>query len=145
MNLTSRNIGIVDWLGRGARKRMPDLGAREIAVLQCLWKEGRSSAQDVLTRLGDDEVTLSTIQSTLERLTRKGLLHREKRGRAYRYAARYSRPELIGRLIRDIAEDVAGGELAPMMSGFAEYVAGEAPELEADLGALRGYGECADD
>jgi len=144
MNLTSRGIGITDWLGGRARKRMPDLGVRELAVLQCLWDHGRSSAQDVLDHLGGDEVTLSTIQSTLERLTRKGLLDREKHGRAYRYCARYSRTELIGRLIRDIAEDMAGGDLAPMMSGFAEYVAGEAPELEANLGPLRQYGKGED-
>ncbi|MEJ2603107.1 MAG: BlaI/MecI/CopY family transcriptional regulator [Gammaproteobacteria bacterium] len=143
MSSTSRTI--IDWIGGVRRSRMPDLGDRELAVLQAIWAHGESSAQQVQVALGSDEVTLSTVQSTLERLTRKGLLQREKHSRAYRYSALYSRSEVIGRLIRDIAEDLAGGDLAPMVSGFASYVATEAPGLEADLDRLIARQEGDDD
>ena len=58
------------------------------------------------------------------------LLGREKAGRAYQYEARVTRSQLIGGLLRDLAEDVAGGDVAPMLSGFLDYVTTEAPELE---------------
>ena len=125
----------MDWV-RGRRQRVPDLGDREIAVLCCIWDGGDSTAREVQSRLAGDRVTLSTIQSTLERLTRKGLVKREKHGRAYRYSPRLSRSQLIARLIRDIADDLADGELAPMMMGFTDFVAAKDPALEALLEEL---------
>ena len=115
---------------------MPDLGARELEIRECLWAQRAASALDLRSRLAGGRIALSTVQSTLERLYRKGLVVREKDGRAYRYAPAYSRSQFIGLLLRDIADDVAGGELAPMMSGFAEYIAGEDPEIDPELARL---------
>jgi predicted transcriptional regulator len=134
--MISRPRKLASWL-RGTRvERVPDLGVRELEVLSCLWQKGEASAKQVLEQLAPDSVTLSTIQSTLERLHRKGLVSRIKQGRAYAYQAVYSQPELISLLLHGIAAELAGGELAPMMSGFAEYVAGEDPEVEAALQGL---------
>jgi predicted transcriptional regulator len=108
---------------------MPDLGERELDVLEVLWAGGRRSAQEVRDALPGPVVSLSTVQSTLERLHRKELLRREKAGRAYRYEAQVTRSQLIGGMLRDLADDVAGGDVAPMLSGFLDYVAAEAPEL----------------
>ena len=118
-----------EWLGESVAKRMPDLGERELDVLEVLWMGGQRSAQDVRNALNGSAVSLSTVQSTLERLHRKELLVRQKDGRAYRYEARVTRSQLIGGLLRDLADDVAGGDIAPMLSGFLDYVASEAPEL----------------
>lgn len=120
---------LVRWLGVDRPRRLPDLGERELAVLELLWDHGRGSAQSVQAAMPGDPVALSTVQSTLERLHRKHLVDRVKRGRAYEYRTTLSRSQLIGGLLRDLAEDVAGGELAPMLSGFLDYVSGEAPEL----------------
>jgi predicted transcriptional regulator len=120
-------------LGLRRKHRMPDIGVREIAVLELLWSDGPLAAQDVHDRMSGDRVSLSTIQSTLERLSRKGLATRCKSGRAYRYAASLGRSELIAAMLKDLADEMAGGDLAPMVSGFMEYVAIEAPEIEADL------------
>jgi predicted transcriptional regulator len=120
---------LCDWLGANSAGRMPALGERELEVLEVLWTKGQRSAQEVRDALPGGAVSLSTVQSTLERLHRKELLVREKAGRAYRYRARITRSQLIGGLLRDLAGDVAGGEIAPMLSGFLDYVASEAPEL----------------
>jgi predicted transcriptional regulator len=117
------------WLGAATSRRVPDLGEREMDVLDVLWARGDSSAQEVRDSLPGKSVSLSTVQSTLERLHRKALLEREKLGRAYRYRTQLTRAQLIGGLLRDLAEDVAGGDVVPMLSGFLDYVAVEAPEL----------------
>ena len=120
---------LCEWLGANSSRRMPDLGERELDVLEVFWAGGQRTAQDVRDALPGGAVSLSTVQSTLERLHRKELLGREKAGRAYQYEARVTRSQLIGGLLRDLADDVAGGDIAPMLSGFLDYVATEAPEL----------------
>jgi predicted transcriptional regulator len=136
--MTATGNKLARWLGVERRERLPDLGERELAVLEVLWEQGRSSAQAVRGLMPGAPISLSTAQSTLERLHRKHLVHRVKQGRAYQYHAALSRSQLIGGLLRDLARDVAGGELAPMLSGFLDYVSGEAPELEPDVSRALG-------
>jgi predicted transcriptional regulator len=121
--------------GRGPRQRepLPDLGERELLVLEVLWGCGKATAQGVQVRMPGGEISLSTVQSTLERLYRKRLVERVKRGRAYQYQAVVSRSQLISALLRDMAHQVAAGDPAPMISGFLDYVSGEAPELAGQL------------
>jgi predicted transcriptional regulator len=112
---------------------MPDIGVRELAVLDLLWDEAPLTAQELQQRMAGAPVSLSTVQSTLERLSRKGLVARSKSGRAYRYAAVLDRSQMIGAMLRDLANDIARGDMAPMVSGFIEYVAAESPDFEAEL------------
>jgi predicted transcriptional regulator len=130
---------LIQWLKRIRKKRMPELGAREIGILECLWEHPDASAQQVtdwLSGSGRAVVSLSTVQSTLERLTRKQLVSRNKHGRAYLYRPVLERQQLIGGLLRDLADDLAGGHMAPMISGFLDYVAEEDPALESQLASL---------
>jgi predicted transcriptional regulator len=113
-------------------ERAPNLGGLEIAVLQHVWdcaRECDTDARGVLASLADRRITLSTVQATLERLHRKGLLARSKVGRAYRYSAAVSRSRLIGTLIRELTQRLAAGELEPVISGFVELVGDAQPEL----------------
>jgi predicted transcriptional regulator len=137
--MTADSFHLIQWLKRVRNKRMPELGVREIEILECLWQQQEASAQQVSDWLsgGDtDGVSLSTVQSTLERLTRKQLVTRNKQGRAFVYQSALQRQQLIGGLLRDLAEDLAGGRMAPMISGFLDYVAEEDPALEAQLARL---------
>jgi predicted transcriptional regulator len=136
--MLNRNRTLKSWLGSAPSSRVPDLGERERDVLEVLWAHGEASAQQVLESLSGESISLSTVQSTLERLHRKQLISREKTGRAYRYVPLISRSQLIGGMLRDLAEDVAGGDLAPMLSGFLDYVAAEAPELEPGVSRALG-------
>jgi hypothetical protein len=63
------------------------LGERELRVMEILWKTPHLDARGVTGRLAGRKPSLSTVQSTLERLYRKGLAEREKQGSAYRYSA----------------------------------------------------------
>lgn len=113
---------------RRQRKPAPVLGGRELEVLKILWQNDDVSAQEVQQQIGDEAISLSTLQSTLERLYRKQLVSRIKTGRYYRYNAAVSRSVIISQLLGDIAERISDGEMAPMISGFMSFIDQEAPE-----------------
>lgn len=79
----------------------PPLGELEIQVLECLWAVGEAPAKAVHQHCAREN-SLNTVQSALERLYRKGLLHRQKQSHSYRYSAIFSREELLGNLINDV-------------------------------------------
>lgn len=103
---------------------IPVLGDLETAVLEHLWTHGTAEAKDVHRVIGEPrDITLSTIQSTLERLHRKGLLMRERVSHAYRYAPKLTRAEFRARAMADAAGDLKGAEAAGVMAAFVDLVA----------------------
>lgn len=62
--------------------------------------------------------TLSTIQSTLERLVRKGMLERRKQGHAFYYTALVSRSALLGLLMKDVIGLLHDGRPDTILSSF---------------------------
>ncbi|PYS77562.1 MAG: CopY family transcriptional regulator [Acidobacteria bacterium] len=84
----------------------PTLGKLERTVMEQAWERGRVSAGDLYNAFGG-RTAYTTWMTTLDRLFKKGLLGREKEGRAYFYAPRVSREEFE----RGVAEDVLGGLL----------------------------------
>jgi predicted transcriptional regulator len=90
------------------------LGKLERAVMDEVWARGRVSVSEIHRAFGE-RTAYTTWMTTLDRLYKKGLLAREKEGRAYLYSARVSREEFE----RGVAEDVLGG-LLERNSGGAE-------------------------
>ncbi len=118
-----QRFSLTNWLGSDLRAgRLPDIGMREMDALEALWEHGPLTAQGALTQMKAADISLSTVQSTLERLTRKQLVSREKAGRAYVYKASISKETIISRLMREISDSLAGGEMAPMVSGFLNFL-----------------------
>lgn len=120
----------------------PTLGDLELAVLEDLWSAGAVDAKSVHGRVGLPRgISLNTVQSTLERLHRKGLLHREKVSHAYQYEARLGRHELLGRLIESTAGRVGALGTDALISAFVDVAsrAGDAQlqQLEALIAARR--------
>lgn len=70
------------------------MGSLEREVLSCLWKrpEGSTPAE-VLDALGDD-LAYTTITTILTRLWEKGLVERERAGRAYVYRSTHTEADL---------------------------------------------------
>ena len=64
---------------------------------------------------------MSTVQSTLERLHRKELVHRTKQGHAYVYCARLERSQLLGRLLGGVIRQLHTGSLDPILSSFVDF------------------------
>ncbi len=115
----SRNIQPTP--GRG----LLDLGPREIALLAVLWRKGEVTVKQIHDEMAPGTVTVSTIHSALERLFRKGLVKRSKRGRSFLYRAAVRQSELIGYSIQEMARRLANDEKTPMIEGFIEYLASD--------------------
>ena len=84
------------------------------------------------------ELAYTTIMTTLDRLYRKGLLLRDKDGRAFTYAARYTRAELLSELISGHVADLLGAakEGTLLLSTLVRTVSGTDAALLDELDAL---------
>lgn len=100
------------------------LGELETVVMEHVWATGRADVKEAHQSIGVRRgITLNTVQSTMERLWRKGLLDRVKESHAYVYSARVTREELGGRIIREVVSGIMGGATGPMLSAFVDLAA----------------------
>ena len=114
------------------------LGELEKLVLNYFWSVPQADAKQTHAHFSEQRGgSLNTIQSTLDRLYKKGLLHREKQGHAYIYSVACSRREFIGQLVRSVTEDfVQPGEdnlLAAFVSLSTELDEKQLANLEATI------------
>lgn len=104
--------------------KRPYLGELEMAVLEHLWSNGDFDAKGVYNALGKTRgISHNTIQSTLERLFKKGLLIRQKISHAYIYHAVVSRDELMGRMIKDVVKTISKANTDSMLAAFVDIAA----------------------
>ena len=106
------------------------LGGLEAEVMEVVWAwpEPVCSARDVheqLERLGVQYITLVTV---LNNLVRKGLLKRERQGRAFLYKPRVQRAEFLQTVSRDVITGVIGLGSDVAISSFVDLLAEMAPE-----------------
>jgi predicted transcriptional regulator len=90
------------------------LGPLETRLLELLWAQ-RDPATVARIRGALPELAYTTIMTTLDRLYRKGLLLRAKDGRAFAYVPRYTRAELLSKLISAHVADLLGAEGGPIL------------------------------
>lgn len=88
------------------------MGALEAEVLAALWSaDAAATPAEVLDMIGAD-LAYTTVMTTLTRLWHKGLVERERHGRAYVYWPSVSEAELAARRMRAHLEQVADREAA---------------------------------
>jgi predicted transcriptional regulator len=103
---------------------LPRLGELETAVLRHLWARGAADTKAVHETLPEARgITHNTVQSTLERLHRKGLLLREKVGHSYRYAPAVTMEAFRARAIAEAAGDLRGAAAEGVIAAFVELAA----------------------
>ena len=112
------------------------LGELETAVMEILWRAPGQTVNDVEERLRKKrDIAHTTVQTTLDRMHRKGYLTREKEGKAFVYAPRYTREEFD----RGVAQEVLGALLGQFtgqaLSAFVDLV-GEDREALDQLEAM---------
>ena len=113
-------------------------GPLEWRVLECLWQRpDPGSGRDLQPQF--PEIAYTTLMTTLDRLFRKGVLNRVKRGRAFLYETRLTRPEFESARAADaLRTAIAGDEaaLTPLMSFFVDAVSERDSELLDELEAM---------
>lgn len=111
---------------------VPALGDLERRVLTELWNSGEQDAQALHARLRQTRpIVIGTVQSTLERLVRKNLLARTKKGRAFIYSSAVTRQELTAQMVCELVQSLDG--VAGAGSGVIDF---SRPVNEATLQQL---------
>ncbi|MDT0617469.1 BlaI/MecI/CopY family transcriptional regulator [Salinisphaera sp. P385] len=104
------------------------LGELEIEVMEQLWDAGPADVKSVHEVLGKaKQRSLNTVQSTLERLYRKGLLAREKQSRAYVYSPEVGREALLVQTMGQIANSLGAQDSGTLMASFVELAERDDP------------------
>lgn len=106
--------------------------------MEDVWDNGESSVGEVLERLnaaGRKKLAYNTVMSVMARLAEKGLLDRQRDGRAFRYRAAVSRLKFVrvqaAQAARDLFDEF--GDVA--LAGFVDEV-NDDPKLRQKLDKL---------
>src|SRR5262245_25482304 len=95
------------------------MGELEAQVLDVLWDDGvRLTPTDVGARLPGGELAYTTVMTVLSRLYEKGVLTRERQGRAWAYAPVLGREDYAAQRMNDILRD--GGDQSRALARFVD-------------------------
>lgn len=111
-------------------------GTLELRVLEALWRRpGGACVRDLQGEFPTAAYT--TLMTTMERLHRKGVLDREKAGRAFVYRPRYSREEMeTGAAARAVGSLLGNGNAQPILSCLVDTVSEHDARLLDELERL---------
>jgi predicted transcriptional regulator len=114
------------------RRLAPAFGELEQRVLESLWRRDEGAS---VRELSADfpEAAYTTLMTTLDRLFRKGVLDRDRAGRAFVYRPRFGRGELEARLATEAVRallDREPGKLRPALSLLVDAVGHDARLLD---------------
>jgi predicted transcriptional regulator len=113
------------------------LGKLERAVMEDVWLRDETSVRDVFKAF-DERVAYTTLMTTLDRLYKKGLLHRRKDGRAFLYSPKVTREGLERGITVDVIEELITNtvEVRPILSCIVDSVSERDGELLDELERL---------
>lgn len=112
----------------------PRLGDLERAVMEQLWSgSGNATVREVHDALSAGrDIAYTTVLTVLDRLAKKGMVTRERDGRAWRYAAASSREALTARAMRHSINQLGDQD---RKSAILQFLDGATPEELDDLKA----------
>ncbi len=90
------------------RTPYPNLGPLEQQVMEVLWQKSPQDVAQAQVALAGSSA-YSTVKTILERLTEKGLLTRQKVGKAFEYSPVLSQAEYQDRQARHLSESLVSG------------------------------------
>jgi BlaI family transcriptional regulator, penicillinase repressor len=98
--------------------KSPRVTEAELAVLQLLWERGRSTIRELTDVLypGGTVSHYATVKKLLERLEGKGCVRRDRSSAVHEFEAAIGRDDLIGYQLREVAEKLCEGSLAPLLT-----------------------------
>lgn len=119
--------------------RRARLGDLERTIMERLWAidpvtpEGALTVREIHERIAEErEIAYTTVMTVLDRLTKKGLVTRERDGRAWRYLPESTSEELTAHLLRDSLDHIDSSDRRAAMLHFLDAAS---PEEIGDLKA----------
>ncbi len=124
-------------------KEINRLGDLEADVMSVVWEKGRASVQDVQDALAPSRsLAYTTVMTVMSRLAEKGVLEREKEGRAYLYRPAASQEKIAGSLLRSMVnrlyDGATGRAVAHLLQADSKVDDAELERLEQLIRSKRG-------
>ena len=101
-----------------------ELGPLERELMELVWQSDEASVRDVHEQV-QRRLAYTTVMTTLDRLFRKGILVRIRRGRAFVYSAKISRQQIAQNAFQKVLDHVADSfrnETRPVMACLLDAV-----------------------
>ena len=112
-----------------ARRRQSNLDLRgdlQAEVLTAVWKLGQATVDEVRAEQpARRRSAYSTVQTVMNRLTERGLLERNRKGKAFVYSAKVDESEYLARTIGDRLADVSPGARKAALVSLVEGLGSE--------------------
>ena len=118
---------------------MASLGPLERRVLDALWARSDSACVRDLQSAHFPRTAYTTLMTTLDRLYRKGILDRVKRGRAFFYFPRMSSADLNAAMAAEVLRHALNRDsssLRPLLSFFVDAIGDRDNRLLDELESL---------
>lgn len=97
------------------------LGPLEADIMQVVWLRQKVTVQDVYEAISADRpIAYNTVMTVMTRLAQKGILKRQKDGRAYLYFPTTSKAEVAKGMLQYIIDKIFGGSRTPVFSHLVE-------------------------
>jgi BlaI family transcriptional regulator, penicillinase repressor len=100
----------------------PGLSEAEIEVLKVLWDLGPSTVRAINRELAarGRQWAYTTVSTLLLRLTTKGCVASDSSSVPHVYRATVSRDELVGRRLREAADELCDGDAIPLVMALVQ-------------------------
>ena len=119
-----------------ARGAVPG-GELEYAVLLVLWELGHATARDVYARIGEPaKLVYTTTAKVLDRLHLKGLVSRERAGKAFVYRPAAKREVVERARAKTSLEKLLGPAPFPAIAALVDAVESVDPKLLDDFARI---------
>jgi BlaI family transcriptional regulator, penicillinase repressor len=109
----------------------------ELLILKILWNRSPLPVRDVRSALADTgrQAAHTSVITTLNTMTRKGMLARRRDGKAYLFSPRVEQQQVRERVLGDVVERLFDGSAAAVMLSLFDRT-----DLDlAELGQLRQF------
>lgn len=136
----STGIKNVQPEGQYARRRsLLELAPLELDCMTALWLLGEGTVREIRETLAPRRPrAYTTIMTIMDRLTQKGIVERQRTGRAWKYRANLSKEDARAHAVAQVIENFFGGSMEELLAqmtdangrrsaGRAESIAPEAP------------------
>jgi len=129
---------ILLWGFRPADDDLHGLGSLELRALRAVWRLGQARVREVREAL-EHTVAYTTVMTVMDRLYKKGMLDRQRAGRAYVYSAAASPEEIQSSVAMGLLQRALGGgteTATPVLSSLVDAVGDRDRELLDELDRL---------
>ncbi|MDA0329188.1 MAG: BlaI/MecI/CopY family transcriptional regulator [Gemmatimonadetes bacterium] len=103
----------------------------QLSILRVLWERGEATTQDVWERLTEGRpLALTTVATIMSRLERKQVLTHRREGRQHVYRATVTRSEVRRSKVKELTENLFGGDPSALLSHLVRADDVDAGELK---------------